>query len=1211
MASVDGNQKEAYFVRLMMLLKEAEKVLRAKFDSIIKPVHLTSTLMKAHGTIRKLKDDGFISMNQYKLLNPNPKSENFDITLLACLLRNICNLNPKDKVWNEKENSSIKGNSDQANVQRILNLRNLMSHKPLALLEQHEFDEHWHILELAMIDLGSKCGLVNIKTTVSNIKTKRWDLETCEMKSLRENTKWFLEKYQKEDQFYVKTNFWNQANTMLTEKHIIILTGNPGEGKTTMAAYLALERSKPEKCLKLAHANDWRKVDWSLGLFNTVIIDDIFGARALDSNNLSEWRPFLQEIERAAKQEKLNVILTSRRYIIEEAFDELNTYTNMFKDEVKNCVHLTSNDLTDSEKKDILVQQARLNGKEDFIKDHSINIDECVLKSKGTHNTGIDREQNFVFGFPECANLFVTGENIMKLGARFFESPESHFKTYVEQLYNSRDEDMFHKFLSLVLVWAEQSGRIKEDDILNASVVSEHIKHVASIFGIEINHRFIENIKVSLQSHQNDFLIHIGHSGEYVFSHNVVGDMVGVVLGQQRHKPVETIKLCSRDFLMDRVVLHEDDSNNNAFRVVVGKANYEHLCKRVADMILRNNCNHVNKKDNTDDFKELQRGGQRSNKIEVVYELDFGILKHKMFTNEVFVNDFIQFIKNEKIQERILQTPVMKMKGYFLHYGIQMNEMTMCVPGYLLYSGMSIFAKRLIEESVIQKDSNATLLLAAHSGDTQMLELLISKGAKVTGDTVYVAMHNSKTTCLQAVMRGNTAVNDNGNIVNGNYPIIVASRKGLNEAVTCMLKNGANPSLQNEKNMTALHIAVLYNRASIVKELLEHGAQINRKNKKYQRTPLHIAADKGHANIVQYLLEKGADINSKDCRGHYPIFLAAICGHVSTVKVFLKHNKQQDQMRVKSYGTKSLLKGMSLYHVAVWKNNKKMIQMLIEENADVNVKDFFGQTPLFYAIMSNKKRLVNMLLTRADQTIAQKQGFTPLHAAIFKGNTELASKLCEKGDVNRQDKYGRTPLHVACEKGNIRMVNLLLNKCNADAHLVTKRKDTVFHILRRKRPNQDNKDHCKRRLIERMIQNKDPTVFDELKIIKNKSGVCIDKMQKLTAADEKQIKKLEKALLGNFENADITVNEDSATHESNSDSDDDDNDDYQDNDEDNSDTDFDDDNDDDGDDGYDNYEDDDNDDYDDDDVNEDDDDDDDDDDDYNDEDGDDDDDMYS
>jgi len=79
------------------------------------------------------------------------------------------------------------------------------------------------------------------------------------------------------------------------------LTGHPGEGKTAMAAHLALEGgTKKENCIKLESVRDWKDVDWSLRCFNTVIIDDIFGGISLDNKRLREWKTVLNDIEQRA-----------------------------------------------------------------------------------------------------------------------------------------------------------------------------------------------------------------------------------------------------------------------------------------------------------------------------------------------------------------------------------------------------------------------------------------------------------------------------------------------------------------------------------------------------------------------------------------------------------------------------------------------------------------------------------------------------------------------------------------------------------------------------------------------------------------------------------------------------------------------------------------------------------------------------------------------
>ncbi len=65
-------------------------------------------------------------------------------------------------------------------------------------------------------------------------------------------------------------------------------------------------------------------------------------------------------------------------------------------------------------------------------------------------------------------------------------------------------------------------------------------------------------------------------------------------------------------------------------------------------------------------------------------------------------------------------------------------------------------------------------------------------------------------------------------------------RWGLDQYLDLLLKYGANPDIQNMKGNTALHIAVLHNRAEAVSSLLKFGAQLDAKNN-LGKTPLDMA----------------------------------------------------------------------------------------------------------------------------------------------------------------------------------------------------------------------------------------------------------------------------------------------------------------------------------------------------------------------------------
>jgi len=216
-----------------------------------------------------------------------------------------------------------------------------------------------------------------------------------------------------------------------------------------------------------------------------------------------------------------------------------------------------------------------------------IKLDECVEKTKGLYNIMSEHPSGTVFGFPECAVLFATGSLMERHGAEFFESPESHFKTFVEQLYKSRDTGQFYKFMSLVIIWSEKTQTIKKEDVQNPLEVSAHFRHVADCFGVKITHFFIETLKLSLDAYSKFLLLYINETGEYTFTHNVIGEMVGVVLGE--HRPEACIQLCQRDFLMEGITVSESDQDH--LKVFIPPCLESVLIQRFVKMICRDGCN--------------------------------------------------------------------------------------------------------------------------------------------------------------------------------------------------------------------------------------------------------------------------------------------------------------------------------------------------------------------------------------------------------------------------------------------------------------------------------------------------------------------------------------------------------------------------------------------------------------------------------------------
>ena len=91
-----------------------------------------------------------------------------------------------------------------------------------------------------------------------------------------------------------------------------------------------------------------------------------------------------------------------------------------------------------------------------------------------------------------------------------------------------------------------------------------------------------------------------------------------------------------------------------------------------------------------------------------------------------------------------------------------------------------------------------------------------------------------------------------------------------------------------------LHLAA--GRDIIVSYLLEHGAQVNLKNK-YGRSALHSTAAYGHKTTAAILMEAKADINTQDEKGRTPLHDAALNGHSEMVEGLLGGNMHHKTSR--------------------------------------------------------------------------------------------------------------------------------------------------------------------------------------------------------------------------------------------------------------------------------------------------------------------------
>ena len=104
---------------------------------------------------------------------------------------------------------------------------------------------------------------------------------------------------------------------------------------------------------------------------------------------------------------------------------------------------------------------------------------------------------------------------------------------------------------------------------------------------------------------------------------------------------------------------------------------------------------------------------------------------------------------------------------------------------------------------------------------------------------------------------------------NESSALLLATEAGAARVVGLLLANGADPTITDADDNTALHRAAFLGHMSIAKVLLEHkkgAAQVNARDK-FGKTPLGKATFSGHTAMIALLRENGASDSVRDNTG--------------------------------------------------------------------------------------------------------------------------------------------------------------------------------------------------------------------------------------------------------------------------------------------------------------------------------------------------------
>lgn len=400
--------------------------------------------------------------------------------------------------------------------------------------------------------------------------------------------------------------------------------------------------------------------------------------------------------------------------------------------------------------------------------------------------------------------------------------------------------------------------------------------------------------------------------------------------------------------------------------------------------------------------------------------------------NFINVKDVIQsIIKNNK--------PLL-LKNYSMEqcYGV-INKCDNNLAQNIKLSSQYLLYRRTYSLCVIDCLNNNNINIQSYLDDGVDIDI-------VTNDktALIVAIEKRFLTTIQQL------INYGANVNNMDIsPLHYACKLGNIEIIQLLLGNGADINLINNSGKSPIYYACKHGNIELIKYLIEHGANFNDIS---IINHLINAIDNNDIELLKYYIEHGANINEEDSNGYSLLMYSCMNNKYDMVKYLIDNGA--DVFDTDNY------KYTTLHHsckasVNIVQCLLDRVQQILDSNEDnmsvsqyVNIRAIDNEdidsdsdednsektTALILAVSENNIEVVKLLLNNgADVSIRNEDKQNALHMALTQKNKEIFNILFDyinphrKAEIiNMQNWSGDTLLHMAHSNGYYDIVNKLI-----------------------------------------------------------------------------------------------------------------------------------------------------------------------------------------
>ena len=262
--------------------------------------------------------------------------------------------------------------------------------------------------------------------------------------------------------------------------------------------------------------------------------------------------------------------------------------------------------------------------------------------------------------------------------------------------------------------------------------------------------------------------------------------------------------------------------------------------------------------------------------------------------------------------------------------------------------------------------------------------------------------------------------------------LLACAHYGLERIASTLLGYVAVELQSCETSANLIHIAAYYGRADMVRQLLDHGADIDSiaRSRHHILTPLGIAARQGHKHVARLLLERRAQFQKINDYVDPPMAIAALYDMPGIVQILLAHGTRVNE---------KFADGKTALHYASRDGNEDVMKLLLDHHANTEITDKSGRTAIHF---STKSAVCRMLLDAgSDVDAADLHGNTILQICVTQSRgkldrVEIAKVVLDhKADLGHRNRRGGTVFSLCITHNKLGLFRLLMTKEPKDADL--------------------------------------------------------------------------------------------------------------------------------------------------------------------------------